>query len=96
MSLIIPSIINALIKKKFLILIFIISSVFFSNNIAQTIQCKETYNWIFGSYAGVTFMGSSQPTPSVITGSAMNMAEGCASISDESGNLLFYTNGINV
>ena len=61
--------------------------------IAQTTLCKETYNWIFGSNAGVTFMGAAQPTPSVLTGSAMNMNEGCASISDQNGNLLFYTNG---
>ena len=75
---------------------FIFSSILFSNNIAQTLQCKATYNWIFGTNAGVTFMGSAQPSPSAITTSAMNMTEGCASISDENGNLLFYTDGINV
>jgi len=69
----------------------------FTNNIAQTtIQCKSTYNWMFGNQAGITFMGSVQPTPSAVSGSAMNMDEGCASISDESGNLLFYSNGVEV
>ena len=89
---------TSILKNKF----FTISSLFifsiiFSNNIAQTtIQCKSTYNWMFGNYAGITFMGSTQPTPTAVSGSAMMMSEGCASISDEGGNLLFYSNGISV
>jgi len=89
---------TSILKNKFFtITCLFIFSIIFSNNIAQTtIQCKSTYNWMFGLNAGITFMGSTQPTPSAVSGSAMMMSEGCASISDESGNLLFYSNGISV
>ncbi|HOY06546.1 MAG TPA: hypothetical protein PLO67_14160 [Saprospiraceae bacterium] len=58
---------------------------------------KINQNWIFGNSAGLDFStanSSNPPTP--ITGSAINTAEGCASISDANGNLLFYTDGITV
>jgi len=85
---------TSILKNKFFT---IISLFIFSNNIAQTtIQCKSTYNWMFGNYAGITFMGSTQPTPTAVSGSAMMMSEGCASISDEGGSLLFYTDGMSV
>ena len=47
-------------------------------------------NWYFGNQAGLDF-STSPPTP--LTNSAMNAFEGCATISDANGNLLFYTNG---
>lgn len=49
--------------------------------------------WYFGNNAGLDF---STGSPIAITDSAMNSIEACASISDDSGNLLFYTNGVNV
>lgn len=54
---------------------------------------NETNNWYFGYQAGLSF--STSP-PSVLSNGAMNAQEGCASISDASGNLLFYSNGISV
>ena len=47
-------------------------------------------NWIFGRNCGLNFI-SSPPTPT--SGNAINTLEGCASISDSSGNLLIYTDG---
>ncbi len=52
-------------------------------------QGQET-NWYFGNMAGLNF-ATTPPTP--LTNSAMNAFEGCATISDTAGNLLFYTNG---
>lgn len=52
-------------------------------------QGQET-NWYFGNMAGLNF-GTTPPT--ALTNSAMNAFEGCATISDTAGNLLFYTNG---
>ncbi len=52
-------------------------------------QGQET-NWYFGNLAGLNF-ATTPPTP--LTNSAMNAFEGCATISDTTGNLLFYTNG---
>lgn len=47
--------------------------------------------WYFGN-AGVDFNSGS---PVALTNSAMWTHEGCASICDSAGNLLFYTNGGN-
>jgi gliding motility-associated-like protein len=54
---------------------------------------KEYNNWYFGDSAGITF-NSSIPLP--LLNSSMSQFEGCASISDTGGYLLFYTNGVNV
>jgi hypothetical protein len=55
---------------------------------------QQNRNWYFGNQAGINFPTSGLPT--AITNSAIFTNEGCASISDGSGNLLFYTNGVNV
>lgn len=53
----------------------------------------EANIWYFGLNAGLNFNGGS---PTVLTNGAMSTAEGCSSISDASGNLLFYTDGLSV
>jgi len=50
-------------------------------------------NWYFGIYGGLTFVNG---TPEPLSGGALATTEGCATISDASGNLLFYTDGITV
>jgi gliding motility-associated-like protein len=58
---------------------------------------KQANNWYFYNNAGLNF-DTSPPTPltdgELISGSGYD--EGCGSISDEEGNLLFYTNGVTV
>lgn len=54
---------------------------------------KQANIWYFGHKAGLDF-SSGNPQP--LSNSMMNTDEGCASIADNDGNLLFYTNGINV
>ncbi len=54
---------------------------------------KESNNWFFGNKAALDF-GSGSPVFS--PGSALVSAAGSSSISDENGNLLFYTNGVTV
>lgn len=49
--------------------------------------------WVFGFRAGLNF-STAIPTPT--SHPPMNTIEGCASISDASGNLLFYTDGSSV
>jgi gliding motility-associated-like protein len=51
---------------------------------------REASNWYFGENAGLTFI-SGQPTP--LLDGQLTSVEGCASISDPDGNLLFYTQG---
>lgn len=70
-------------------LVFILITVFIQNVFAQ----NEANNWYFGNYAGLTFNTS---PPSALTNGALATSEGCASISEENGNLLFYTNGTTV
>lgn len=50
-------------------------------------------NWYFGRKAALNFSSGS---PQVISGSSLQTMEACASISDENGQLLFYTNGVDV
>lgn len=71
-------------KKKLLLFLFslIMLSVYS--------QSKEANIWYFGNEAGLNF---NTQFPSVITDSKMNQSEGCASIADTNGNLLFYTDG---
>ena len=49
--------------------------------------------WYFGYGAGIDF-NSGSPVP--ISDGQLNTEEGCASISDENGDLLFYTDGTTV
>ena len=56
-------------------------------------QVGPTSNWYFGTNAGITFNSGA---PVALTNGALTTTEGVATISDNSGNLLFYTNGITV
>lgn len=73
-------------KKIKLLVLFLISTYY---SIAQ----KEYFNWNFGEFAGLSF---NTGTPVAFSGTAFNQMEGSASISDTAGNLLFYTNGMEV
>ena len=56
-------------------------------------QVLENSNW-FVYNVGLNFTTSSGPT--IFSGSQMNTWSGNASVSDENGNTLFYTNGVTV
>jgi len=71
--------------QKILIIFLLISNFLISQN--------ELNQWRFGRNCGLDF-NSGSPIP--VTGSAMNTMEGVSSIADASGNLLFYTDGVNV
>jgi len=78
-------------KKKITILSFILFFALAQQAIAQL----QASNWYFGFNAGLSFdpvTGAVTP----LTNGQLNTNEGCASISDENGNLLFYTDGITV
>ncbi|MCK0156327.1 T9SS type B sorting domain-containing protein [Cellulophaga sp. F20128] len=62
---------------------------FIMNGLAQ----KEAAIWYFGSNAGLDFNSGA---PVALTDGAMFTREGCATISDSNGTLLFYTNGVTV
>jgi len=72
-------------KRIVFLLLIIFPSISFSQN--------EAAIWYFGENAGLDFNSG---TPVVLTDGQLNTYEGCATISDATGNLLFYTNGVTV
>lgn len=72
-------------KKFLLIFIFLFQSFVYSQ--------KETNNWYFGVKAGLDFNNG---VPVALSNGKMQTFEGCATISDKNGNLLFYTDGSSV
>ncbi|MGV6846428.1 MAG: T9SS type B sorting domain-containing protein [Lutibacter sp.] len=54
---------------------------------------NEAAIWYFGNRAGLDFNSGS---PVVLTDGLINTYEGCATISDSNGNLIFYTDGVQV
>ncbi len=76
--------------KKIQNIIFIIFILINTYTFAQT---KIWNNWYFGDKAGLSFNTES---PTVLTDGQLSTVEGCATISDNDGNLLFYTNGVTV
>lgn len=54
---------------------------------------KRTWNWYFSDNVGMSF--ATNP-PTIALTSSIGKTEGCATISDINGQLLFYTNGVNV
>ncbi len=68
---------------------FVIFFICYSVSFSQ----KEMSIWYFGNGAGLDFRNN---TIAALTDGALNTIEGCATISDSSGNLLFYTDGVNV
>ncbi|WP_460218468.1 T9SS type B sorting domain-containing protein [Psychroserpens sp. MEBiC05023] len=76
-------------KKKSVVLI--ITLLFVTLTFAQ----QEASYWYFGRNAGLQFDAASG-TVTAITDGQINTLEGCTSISDTEGDLLFYTDGRTV
>jgi gliding motility-associated-like protein len=74
-------------KSLFLLALFCLSQIIFSQN--------EASNWYFGQRAGLNF-NAANGTVTALTDGQLNTLEGCASISDTDGNLLFYSDGRTV
>jgi len=76
-----------ILKKGYLLYIILLLAFYFAN--AQ----KEASHWYFGINAGLNFNSG---VPVADFDGALVTIEGCASISDVFGNLLFYTDGSTV
>ena len=73
-------------KKIYYIVLFLFSLL--------SVQAQmQTAHWYFGANAGVDFSSGSSVA---VTNGALVTAEGSTAISDELGNLLFYTDGSTV
>jgi len=73
--------------KHYILSIFLLFTIGFS--FAQ----KEATHWFFGENAGLDFSSGS---PVADTNGALSTLEGCTTISNVAGNLLFYTDGTTV
>lgn len=62
-------------------------------NLLQSFAQNLNNIWYFGTNAGVDFNSG---TPLALTNGQIPMSEGCTSICDSSGNLLFYSDGVDV
>ena len=56
------------------------------------LQAQQFNNWYFGNRAGINFTGA----PLAVTNGQLVTMEGCATMSDNNGDLLFYTDGVTV
>ncbi|QHI34971.1 Microbial collagenase [Kordia antarctica] len=74
-------------KHKIILLLFIVF------NISYSFSQGEANIWYFGENAGLDFNSG---TPVAITDGQIDTLEGCATISNAAGQLLFYTDGITV
>ena len=72
-------------KLRFLVIFLLLSFVCFSQ--------RQANIWYFGNNAGLDFNSG---TPVALLDGALSTLEGCATISDADGNLLFYTDGTTV
>ncbi|MBT3209413.1 MAG: T9SS type A sorting domain-containing protein [Bacteroidetes bacterium] len=76
-------------SKKLILVFFIL----ITNSEIVLSQCGQAFIWYFGTNAGIEF---SPAGPVSILGGQLDTQEGCATICDPNGNLLFYTDGITV
>lgn len=70
---------------------FILSLGLFTVSYAQL----QNTNWYFGNQAGLNFNDGTE-APSMLDNNVLQTNGGSASVSDDNGNLLFYTDGITV
>ncbi len=63
----------------------------------QVSTAQQNNIWYFGSGAGISFKGAASGVlPVSYNGNGMKATEGCATICDAAGNLLFYSNGATI
>jgi len=80
-------------KLQQILFVFIFGLLLLGFNLFPAFAQKETNFWYFGAYAGVSFDSGS---PVAVTDGILSTNEGCATISDSDGQLLFYTSGNRV
>ena len=73
-------------KRHLFFLFFVCFAVSYSQ--------QQASNWYFGENAGIQFDNNNNIT--ALDDGRLNTKEGCSSISDDDGNLLFYTDGSTV
>jgi gliding motility-associated-like protein len=73
--------------------IFLLFFLLFTSAISKSFSQNQSNVWYFGNKAGITF--NTNP-PTALNDGVLTHAEGISSICDKNGELLFFTNGIQV
>jgi len=81
--------------KKITLLNYLYCVILFFAFIPAMNAQLENANWYFGNQTGLNFNDGTLP-PTILTDNMMSATGGTATVSDDTGNLLFYTNGIDV
>lgn len=75
------------------ITILLLLNIFLAaGNIAAQYNLPSNRNWIFGYHTGISFNNNNI----TVLQSSMANGEGCSAVSDDQGNLLFYSDGHRV
>ena len=72
---------------------YLLFFVVFTLAIQTSHSQREASRWYFGDKAGLDFNSG---VPVALTDGELRTHEGCSTISDQNGNLLFYSDGFNV
>lgn len=67
--------------------------IYFFSFVFWLLRSRRSYFWYFGQKAGLDFKSGS---PVALTDGAIDTFEGCATLSNPSGQLLFYSDGITI
>ncbi len=81
--------------KKITLFKYLLSAILLFGFVPNMFAQEQNANWYFGNQAGINFNDGTAPS-TLLTDGAMNAPVGCASVSDDFGGLLFYTNGVTV
>ena len=81
--------------KKITLIYYCLSAFFFLAQAPNLYAQLQNANWYFGNQAGINFNDGTAPA-TLLTDGAMNALAGCTSVSNDFGDLLFYTNGVTV
>ena len=81
--------------KKITLFKYLLSAILLLGFLPNMFAQQQNANWYFGNTAGINF-NDGTATPTLLTDGAMNAPTGCASVSDDLGALLFYTDGVTV
>ena len=81
--------------KKITLFKYLLSVILLFGSLPNMFAQQQNANWYFGNQAGINFNDGTAPS-TVLTDGAMNAPAGCASVSNDFGDLLFYTDGVTV
>ena len=81
--------------KKITLFKYLLSVILLFGSLPNMFAQQQNANWYFGNQAGINFNDGTAPS-TLLTDGAMNAPAGCTSVSNDFGDLLFYTNGVTV